>query len=194
MSQMGLLFVLSEPPLAMDEELNEWYDHEHIPERLSIKGFISAKRYVSAARARRYLALYDIVNVEVLQSPEYKAFAGENFTPWTKRVVSRSKFTRSEAVQLLPGDQATAGGSRLLVIRFSDIDESLEAEIRRGAERCFLGKPEVNQMRMFRGHGDAQAREFLIVAGNGNLEALLDVAAFAQVATRIDLVETFLPY
>jgi hypothetical protein len=35
----GLLLTLTEPPAAMEEEFNAWYDTEHLAERLAIPGF-----------------------------------------------------------------------------------------------------------------------------------------------------------
>lgn len=44
----------------------------------------------------------------MLQTPGYMAFIGENFTPWTKRILSRPKVTRIDAVQTYPGDARTS--------------------------------------------------------------------------------------
>ena len=44
MSRFGLLLTLTEPPPAMEEEFNAWYDEEHLAERLAIPGFRSATR------------------------------------------------------------------------------------------------------------------------------------------------------
>jgi hypothetical protein len=33
---------MTEPPAAMEEEFNPWYDTEHLAERLAITGFRSA--------------------------------------------------------------------------------------------------------------------------------------------------------
>ena len=193
MSQMGLLFVISEPPPAMEEELNEWYDREHIPERLAIDGFVSALRFVSAERPRRFLALYDLTSVGILQTPQYKAFAGANFTPWTKRIVSRAKFTRAETVQVAPGDAATASTPKLLVLRFSGVPEADAPRIAKGAKRCFDGKPGVGQLRVFAGAGNEAGSHFVIVGGNGDLTDLVDTEAFGKAARCLDIEEIFLP-
>ena len=46
MSRRGLLLTMTEPPAAMEEEFNAWYETEHLPERLAIPGFRSARRWV----------------------------------------------------------------------------------------------------------------------------------------------------
>jgi hypothetical protein len=193
MSQMGLLFVISEPPAAMEEELNEWYDREHIPERLAIKGFVSALRFVSVVRPHRYLALYDLTHVGVLHTDEYMTFAGANFTPWTKRVVSRAKFTRAETVQMSPGDASTATAPKLLVLRFSGVGSEKDALIAEGAKHCFAEGRGVSQLRLFAGRGEQADLRFIIVAGAGDLEALVDPEAFGAAIAHLDLVETFVP-
>ena len=44
MSNRGLLLTITEPPPAMEEEFNAWYDTEHLAERRAIPGFRSALR------------------------------------------------------------------------------------------------------------------------------------------------------
>ncbi len=191
MSKYGLLFVISEPSAAMEEEYNEWYDREHVPERIGIDGFLSAVRFVSAARARRYLALYDLVGIDVLESPGYRAFAGENYTPWTKRVVPRAKFERREAVQLSPGGAVTMIAPRLLVLRFAGLPA---ATVEEGARECFSRRHGVAQWRVFAGHGADSAACFVTVSGSGDLESLIRTEAFSSAASHLELVESFLPY
>ena len=60
----------------MEEEFNAWYDTEHLPERLAIPGFRSARRWV---RGGTYLATYELDSPEVLQSPYLERF--RNQTP-----------------------------------------------------------------------------------------------------------------
>jgi hypothetical protein len=67
----GFLLVLMQPPPALEEEFNDWYDTEHVPERLSVTGFETALRYISLTGTPRYLAMYDLANAQVLESPEY---------------------------------------------------------------------------------------------------------------------------
>jgi hypothetical protein len=45
----GLLMVYCEVPAKHEEEFNAWYNEEHIPERLSIPGVLSAARYQAVA-------------------------------------------------------------------------------------------------------------------------------------------------
>ena len=50
----GLLLTMTEPPAAMEEEFNAWYETEHLPERLAIAGFRSARRWVAPVAPGEY--------------------------------------------------------------------------------------------------------------------------------------------
>jgi hypothetical protein len=101
----GLLLTLTEPPRAMEEEFNAWYDEEHLAERLAIPGFRSALRWVADVRpgAGKYLATYELDSVEVLSSPAYlERF--RNQTPWSRRCLgSAVVFKRWACEQVEPG-------------------------------------------------------------------------------------------
>jgi hypothetical protein len=67
----ALLMVVVDVDPEHEEEFNRWYDKEHIPERLAMPGFRSARRYASHDRPGRYLAIYEIDGPDVVTSPEY---------------------------------------------------------------------------------------------------------------------------
>lgn len=59
---------------ARDAEYNLWHTREHVPERLTVPGIVSARRYVAPADGMyRYFTLYDLEGPEVLKSPRYLA-------------------------------------------------------------------------------------------------------------------------
>ena len=96
----SLLLTLTEPPPAMEEEFNAWYDTEHLAERLAIPGFRSARRWVCEGT---YLATYELDSPEVLQSKPYlEKF--RNQTPWSRRCLGKClTFKRWACEQLEPG-------------------------------------------------------------------------------------------
>jgi hypothetical protein len=62
----------------------EWHDREHIPERLSLPGFLRLRRYVTQGTGPRFFYFYETEDPAVLQSPAYLERLG-NPTPWTRR-------------------------------------------------------------------------------------------------------------
>lgn len=105
MTRHGLLLTMTEPPAAMEEEFNAWYDSEHLAERLAITGFRSARRWVANCPPGegRYLATYELDSPEVLQTAEYLA-RFEEATPWTRRCLAKAVlFRRWACEQVEPG-------------------------------------------------------------------------------------------
>ena len=96
---------MTEPPAAMEEEFNAWYDSEHLAERLAIPGFRSARRWVAdvAPGAGEYLATYELDSPAVLQSAQYLA-RYQAATPWTRRCLEKTVlFKRWACEQIEPG-------------------------------------------------------------------------------------------
>ncbi|HEX9182317.1 MAG TPA: hypothetical protein VF876_03575 [Burkholderiales bacterium] len=101
----GLLLTMTEPPPAMEEEFNAWYDDEHMAERLAVPGFRSARRWVADCRPGegKYLATYETDSPAVLTSEVYLARLN-NPTPWSKRSLKHCVvFRRWVCEQLHPG-------------------------------------------------------------------------------------------
>jgi hypothetical protein len=80
----ALLMVWCDVPAAKEAEFNRWYNEEHLQERLSIPGFLSAARYEAVKGGPKHLAVYELENAGVMESDAYKKVAG-NPTEWTKR-------------------------------------------------------------------------------------------------------------
>ena len=115
----GLLIAAMDFSDVAEDEFNDWYDLEHIPERQRVPGFLSLQRWIGAEDAKQSVATYDLDSLAVLQSPAYRAIGGENLSPWSKRVTAKCRrlLPRFEGEQILPGD-ATApqnAGGLLLV-------------------------------------------------------------------------------
>jgi hypothetical protein len=117
MSRRGLLLTMTEPPPAMEEEFNAWYDDEHMAERLAIPGFRSARRWVAAVAPGegKYLATYELDSPAVLSSPAYLA-RFENQTPWSKRCLGKAVvFRRWVCEQIEPGNADPHGAAKFLL-------------------------------------------------------------------------------
>jgi len=84
----ALLLLMMDPPPGGDAEFNAWANDEHIPERRNVPGFQTALRFQNTSASPRYLAIYDLDDLSVLQSPAYVAISGQNLSPWTKRILA----------------------------------------------------------------------------------------------------------
>ncbi len=96
------------------DEYDDWYETEHLPERLRVPGFLSAERWVDITDSNVSVSVYDLDHIEVLAGVDYRAVGYENVSPWTKRIAKLSeRILRFEGEQTLPGDQVSpvrAGG------------------------------------------------------------------------------------
>jgi hypothetical protein len=82
-----LLAVFWNVPDGMEDELDEWYQREHIPERLVLDGFLAAERFQGTARPGRQAALWDLSTADVLEQSGYRALMGDGQSAWTARIV-----------------------------------------------------------------------------------------------------------
>ena len=115
---LGLLLTMTEPPPAMEEEFNAWYDDEHLAERLAIPGFRSAKRWVADVPPGqgKYLGTYELDSSAVLQSKEYLA-RFNNQTPWSRRCLSKMvAFRRWACEQIAPGNASLNPHAKTLLL------------------------------------------------------------------------------
>ena len=144
---------------AAEDEFQDWYDTEHLPERQRVPGFLACERWIGVDDRRISLATYDLESVTVLQSPGYLAIGGENLSPWSKRVTSQvDRLMRFEGDQILPGEQlppAKAGG---LLLNAMNIAPELEAEFNEWYDKehipALAAVPGVLTARRFRGTGN----------------------------------------
>jgi len=87
-------------PRNNHSEFNAWYNTEHIPDLLSVPGFVSVRRFILNRRqvppitdrggtSSQYLTIWDLENEEALIRDE---FVNISASPWTQWV--RSWYTR----------------------------------------------------------------------------------------------------
>ena len=68
-------------------EHDDWHTHEHLPERLSIPGFLRGTRWVSVKGSPRYTVIYEVERLETLRSDAYLKRLN-NPTPWTSKMMA----------------------------------------------------------------------------------------------------------
>ena len=76
--QAGLLMVWTDIPAEAEAGFNEWYNREHLPDRINtVPGFSRARRFVAIDGGPKYLALYETRNAQVFRSEPYLAINRE---------------------------------------------------------------------------------------------------------------------
>ena len=126
----GLLLVMMEPTSQIEEEFNEWLDTEHIPERLTVPGFLSGTRYTAVEGPLKHLSMYDLESPEVLKSDAYAKISPLHPSPWSRRIFRHIRGARRNVYQQrFPGKIETnqeAGGVLLID---EDVSPGKEEEI-----------------------------------------------------------------
>jgi len=70
-----------------EAEFEEWFQHEHLAERIALPGFLIGRRHEAISGQLRYFNFYVTQSVEVLKSAAYLARLDEP-TPMTRTVMS----------------------------------------------------------------------------------------------------------
>jgi hypothetical protein len=93
MSLLGnaVLAVWNEVDPAVEDDFNEWYSREHIPERTAVPGIYRGRRYRADSGTPRYMAFYEAASMDVLTKGAYRQQL-DNPTAWTRRVMPHFRF------------------------------------------------------------------------------------------------------
>jgi hypothetical protein len=103
-------------PAAIDEH-DRWHTHEHLPERLSIPGFLRGTRWIAARGEPRYMVVYEVENLETLSSAAYLDRLN-NPTPWTQKMMPHYR-GMSRGLCAVLGSFGVGQGGAAALIRFS---------------------------------------------------------------------------
>lgn len=68
------------------DEFYAWHGEEHMPERVSIPGFLRGRRYIAIDADLEFFNLYETKDIGVASGPDYLARLN-NPTPWTLSTV-----------------------------------------------------------------------------------------------------------
>ena len=81
----GLITVRLDVAAAHDEEFNDWYNLEHVPQLTAMPGFVQTRRYFSEKSDIRYLAWYETADERVEAGPHFQSIVTRP-TPWSIRM------------------------------------------------------------------------------------------------------------
>ncbi|MCV3205622.1 hypothetical protein OHD62_06300 [Mesorhizobium sp. YC-39] len=195
MNAGGLLFVMMRPSAPLIEEFNEWYDTEHLQDRMSAPGFLSGNRFQSVSGEQPgFLTLYDLASVDVLDTPEYHRLSRENFTPWTRRLMRRIPRARILAEQIHPVGAPIEPSPFLTLLRFFGTGD-IQTDLVAGLVKAFEGRDGVLQLRIFAEKKENGGVDHLALVGSSVRVAHLAVEDPIGAPIRhLRLVEEFVPH
>lgn len=83
----GILAIFNDITPGREVEFEEWFQHEHLAERIAIPGFHIGRRYEAISGHPRYFNFYIAQSVEVFRSAAYLGRLDDP-TPMTRNVMS----------------------------------------------------------------------------------------------------------
>jgi len=128
----GIFLVYTDLDPKHEDEFNAWYNTEHLPELLSLPGFLDAARYVAYKGTPKYLAVYELENAEALKTAEFQKWRA-NPSPWSRRIsptVIGKNLSRTIGQQIFPAAPETPdrGMAPALQIGRMSVPESADQE------------------------------------------------------------------
>lgn len=109
----GAMLLLFDIAAGAVVEHDDWHTHEHIPERLSIPGFLRGSRW-AAPTSPHYLVHYEVADLAVLDSPAYLERLNHP-SPWTAKMMRHYLGMRRSLCNVVAGAGNGVGGNALLV-------------------------------------------------------------------------------
>lgn len=83
----GILAIFNNVAPGREAEFEEWFQHEHLAERIAVPGFVIGRRHEAVSGEPRYFNFYVTQSAQVLKSEAYLARL-DRPTPMTRTVMS----------------------------------------------------------------------------------------------------------
>tara|TARA_X000000950_G_scaffold17626_1_gene19254 strand:+ start:76 stop:471 length:396 start_codon:yes stop_codon:yes gene_type:complete len=104
-----------------EENYNQWHSKEHMPERISLPGFLRGYRAMGIEGTNinhKYFMMYEAKNKEVFVSKKYLERLN-NPTKWTKEILS-NYISPSRTICSVISSKSIGSGNFILTVRFLD--------------------------------------------------------------------------
>ena len=83
----GILAIFNNVAPGREAEFEEWFQHEHLAERIAVPGFLLGRRHEAVSGEPRYFNFYVTTSSAILKSPAYLERL-DHPTPMTRTVMS----------------------------------------------------------------------------------------------------------
>ena len=178
-----------------DFDYNLWHSLEHMPERMSVKGFFRAFRCVGLKGTNdndKYFMMYDVKNKDILSSKQYLNRLN-NPTDWTSKILSKYVYPSRAICEVIKTKSLTSGLSGFFVTirylsnnneikKFDNISDSIMSKNGIFSIHCFQSDKEFSLLK---------TKEKVIRSSQGNEDEIIDYAVVIE-CLNVNKVKKFL--
>ena len=178
-----------------DLDYNLWHSLEHMPERMTVKGFLRAFRCVGLKGTNdndKYFMMYDVKNKDILSSKQYLNKLN-NPTDWTSKILSKYVYPSRAICEVIKTTSLTNGLSGFFVTirylsqnndieNFYNISNEVMSENGIFSIHCFQSDKEISLLK---------TKEKVIRSFQGNEDEIIDYAVVIE-CLNINKVKKFL--
>ena len=178
-----------------DLDYNLWHSLEHMPERMSVKGFLRAFRCVGIKGTNendKYFMMYDVKSKDILSSKQYLNRLN-NPTDWTSKILSKYVYPSRAICEVIKTKSLTNGLSGFFVTirylsqnnnikNFYNISDEIMSQNGIFSIHCFHSDREISLIK---------TKEKVIRGFQGNEDEIIDYAVVIE-CLNINKVKKFL--
>ena len=178
-----------------DLDYNLWHSLEHMPERMSVSGFLRAFRCVGLKDTNdndKYFMMYDVKNKDILSSKQYLNRLN-NPTDWTSKILSKYVYPSRAICEVIKTKSLTTGLSGFFVTirylaksneikKFYNISHEIMRQNGIFSIHCFQSDKEISLLK---------TKEKVIRRYQGNEDEIVDYAVVIE-CLNINKVKNFL--
>ena len=167
-----------------DLDYNLWHSLEHMPERMSVKGFLRAFRCVGLKGTNdkdKYFMMYDVKSKDILSSRQYLNRLN-NPTDWTSKILSKYVYPSRAICEVIKTKSLTNGLSGFFVTirylsqnndikNFYNISDEIMKQNGIFSIHCFQSDREISLIK---------TKEKVIRSFQGNKDEIIDYAVVIE--------------
>ncbi len=153
----GLLAIWNGIAPEAEQEFVAWHVREHIPERVSVPGFLRGRRYVAVQGGPKYFNFYETETVETLTSTDYQARLMAP-SDWTRQVVAHFTDTSRTLCEVV-GTYGQGAGAFIAAMQLSLADAAGFVPAITQAAPVLLQQPGICGIHLLRGQPPVQTAQ-----------------------------------
>ncbi len=155
----GVLAIWNGIAAEAEDEFIAWHVREHIPERVSLPGFLRGRRYVAIDGFPKFFNFYETEAADVLTSPAYLARLDAP-TAWTRKVVAHfSDTSRTVCDVSWSFGNGEGGFVEAIVLDTPDEPSRFIGRLKQAASAAYETNPGLVGLHLLREHVDGSRRD-----------------------------------